>query len=147
MLSLCLLIYIIFSYSSWQQRYHNWFVLSMYMLHVCVMCAYLNSFCLPSTSNTGLFFSNLSSACLERHSWGVHQHNYLSKHEGSWWSGRVAVMKNIKTISQWETSASAVLQHMAHHRLLEICFTGVTDISTTISLIDVVKYAPHISEL
>lgn len=56
-------------------------------------------------------------------------------------------MKNIKTISQWETNAAAIIQHMAHHRLLEICFTGVTDISTTISLIDVVKYAPYISEL
>lgn len=56
-------------------------------------------------------------------------------------------MKNIKTISQRETNAAAVIQHMAHHRLLEICFTGVTDISTTIYLIDVVKYAPYISEL
>lgn len=56
-------------------------------------------------------------------------------------------MKNIKTISQWEPGAAAVIQHMAHPRLLEICFTGVTDISTAISLIDVVKYAHFISEL
>lgn len=115
----------------------------MGMFYVCNVSVY---FFKPSSSSRGHFF-NLSSACLVWHTWGAHQHNYLSKHEGSWWSGRVAVMKNIKTISQWETSAAAVIQHMAHPRLLEICFTGVTDISTTISLIDVVKYAPFISEL
>lgn len=53
-----------------------------------------------------------------------------------------------QTISHWEASAAGVIiQHMAHLRLLKICFSGVSDISTTISLIDIVKYAPSISEL
>lgn len=48
----------------------------------------------------------------------------------------------------WEVSAaSVIIQHMAHPHLLKICFNGVSDISTTISLIDVVKYAPKVSEL
>lgn len=57
-------------------------------------------------------------------------------------------MENIKTISHWEASAAGVIiQHMALRRLLKICFTGVSDISTTISLIDVVKYAFYLSAL
>lgn len=56
--------------------------------------------------------------------------------------------RNIKTLSRWEAGAAGVIiQHMAHPRLLKICFSGVSDISTTISLIDVVKYAPAASEL
>lgn len=59
----------------------------------------------------------------------------------------MAVMENIKTISHWEASAAgAITEHMAHPRLLKICFSGVSDISETISLIDVVKYAPAVSE-
>lgn len=78
----------------------------------------------------------------------VHQHIYLSKHERYRWSGRVAVMENIKTVSHWEAStAGVIIQHMALHRLLKICFTGVSDIPTTISLIDAVKYASYIPEL
>jgi len=57
-------------------------------------------------------------------------------------------MENIKTISHWEAAAAGVIiQHMAHPCLLKTCFSGVSDISTTIGLIDVVKYAPTFSEL
>lgn len=57
-------------------------------------------------------------------------------------------MENIKTISHWEAGAAGVIiQHMAPHRLLKICFTGVSDIATTISLIDAVKYASYIPGL
>lgn len=57
-------------------------------------------------------------------------------------------MENIKTISHWEAGAAGlIIQHMAYPRLLEICFSGVSDISTTISLIDVVMYAPSVYEL
>lgn len=57
-------------------------------------------------------------------------------------------MENIKTVFHWEAGAAGVIiQHMALLRLRKICFSGVSDISTTISLIDVVKYAPSISKL
>ena len=45
------------------------------------------------------------------------------------------------------STAGAIMQHMAYRRLLKICFTEVSDISTTISLIDVLKYAPSVCEL
>lgn len=60
----------------------------------------------------------------------------------------MSVMENIKSFSHWEASAAGVIiQHMAPLRLLKTCFTGVSDISQTISLIDVAKYASYIPEL
>ena len=93
---------------------------------------------------------SLSSTCVTSLTSGVSRHMFTCQNsfEGSWWSGRVAVMENIETISHWEASAAgAIIQHMAPRRLLKICFSGVSDISATISLIDVVKYAPSVSEL
>lgn len=76
----------------------------------------------------------------------VNPHVYLSKHFGGTlmtWKSDSYKIKNIKTIFHWEVSAAgAIIQHMADSRLLKMCFSGVSDISTTISLIDVVKYAP-----